>query len=496
MNKIWDTFEQACLRHHDRTAIVCKQERWTYRQLLSKVRQFANSILQSTNNTCDRIGLLLKNSEQYPLAYYSTLLAGRTPFLIDPAFGANELKAIAQSTGVTYYLLDQSDLETFPLPIQSSLCLAESQLALVRLAEDFAAIPLASNAATCRFTSGSTGTPKCLEFSDEAVTQAAIHWAKGTGLTCDDQILCLAALSNGLAFNTSFLPAFYQGATLHLMYGMLIPSFVGKYIQQENISRLVGFPTFYRMLVQSPNIEPTKLAELKIAISAGAQLWPWVRTDFYQRFGLRIADYYGIAETGPVTFELDEDFPNGLGSPLPNATIQIEDAAASSEFQADVGEVLVRTSSMANRYLNVPGLLENKIDAEGFYHTADLGYIAAGRLYIVGRKDSMVIVGGRNVEPSEITEIILSMDNVQDALVFGMEDSSKEMVLHAAVVAPTLKRQDVIAFCQTQLANFKVPAFIHFVPSIPRNGIGKAITSELKSLISAALSAKETSEEV
>ena len=101
-----------------------------------------------------------------------------------------------------------------------------------------------------------------------------------------------------------------------------------------------------------------------------APLWPDVREEFRARFSLDISDYYGIAETGPVTFELDEDYTSGLGKPLPGVELRI-----AADEGADDGEVLVRTESMASGYLNHPGLFEERVDADGFYHSGDRGRI-------------------------------------------------------------------------------------------------------------------------
>jgi len=317
--------------------------------------------------------------------------------------------------------------------------------------------------------------PKCIEFSDAAVSNAAQMWVEGIGLSESDQVYSLAALSNGLAFNTSFLASFIAGATLHMTQGMIIPTHIARYIRANGITVLAAFPTLYRLLVQSATVDPAAFSGVRACISAGAKLWDWVREDFRVRFKLRIADYYGIAETGPVTYERDPDFGRGLGTALPGAEVRI---LAEPGGQ---GEILVRTASMATRYLNFPGLLEQSLDADGFYHSSDMGYLEAGRLFVLNRNDDLINSGGRKVDPSEVAGVIQAMPGVEDAVVFGVEDSSGEIVIQlVAVVRAGLTSTDIIDYCRPRLAPYKVPARIALVDSIPRNAIGKPRMKELK----------------
>jgi acyl-coenzyme A synthetase/AMP-(fatty) acid ligase len=367
----------------------------------------------------------------------------------------------------------------------------------VAFGEDVVLLPLSGGEAAfrprpatqvCRFTSGTTGRPKCLEFSGDAVVSAARNWVLGTGMSAGDRTLCLAALSNGLAFNTSLLSTFLAGGELHFLKGAPLTRPVARRIAEAEITRLVAFPTLYRNFVAPGGPDPAAMASLRHAISAGAPLWPDVREEFRARYGLDISDYYGIAETGPCTFERDPGYHHGLGEPLPGVEIRIAPGPDDGEGPDAAGEVLVRTSSMASGYLNHPGLFEGRLDADGFYHSGDRGRIVDGRLHLVGRTQDHINVAGRKIDPTEIVAVVSALEGVTEAVAFADEDLNREALVHLVVVAanggPT--KSAVAEACRSRLAPYKVPGRISFVPAIPRNGIGKPRIALLREQLNAS----------
>jgi len=307
-------------------------------------------------------------------------------------------------------------------------------------------------------------------------------------MTGDDRTLCLAALSNGLAFNTSLLSTFLAGGELHFLKGAPLTRPVARRIAESGITRLVAFPTLYRNFTAPGGPEPSRLAGLKHAISAGAPLWPDVREEFRALYGLDVSDYYGIAETGPVTFERDASHHAGLGQPLPGAEIRI---APGPGDEPGAGEVLVRTASMASGYLNHPGLFEARVDAEGFYHSGDRGRIVDGRLHLVGRTQDHINVAGRKIDPTEIVAVVSALAGVTDAVAFPDEDLNREALVHLVVVAASgeLTRAAVAEACRSRLASYKVPGRISFVQEIPRTGVGKPRLAMLREQLNAKGSA-------
>ena len=444
-------------RHRGRTAVV-GAEPLAYEELGSRIRAAADLLREPRH-----VGFCLGNRPEYVILYFATLFAGHLPLLLDASFNTGEIEAIRTDCGLDALVMERAKAEALdipgkgePVPFGDAVLLP-----LSRVEPRFAPRP---DTEVCRFTSGTTGRPKCLEFSGHAVVSAARNWVLGTGMTAEDRTLCLAALSNGLAFNTSLLSTFLAGGEIHFLKGVPLTRPVARRIEESGITRLVAFPTLYRNFVAPGGPDRSAMATLKHAISAGAPLWPDVREEFRNRYGLDISDYYGIAETGPVTFERDASHHSGLGQPLPGAEIRIAE-----------GEVLVRTASMASGYLNHPGLFEQRVDSQGFYHSGDRGRLVDGRLHLVGRTQDHINVAGRKIDPTEIVAVVSALDGVADAIAFPDEDLNREALVHLVVVASNgeVTKGTVAEACRSRLAPWKVPGRISFVQEIPRTGIGK-----------------------
>ncbi len=277
-------------------------------------------------------------------------------------------------------------------------------------------------------------------------------------------------------------------ASFHFLKGSPLTRPVARRIVECGITRLVAFPTLYRNFVAPGGPDPEAMASLRHAISAGAPLWPDVREEFRSLYGLDISDYYGIAETGPCTFERDADHHSGLGEPLPGAEIRIAPGPEDPRGPEEVGEVLVRTASMASGYLNHPGLFEARVDAEGFYHSGDRGRLVDGRLHLVGRTQDHINVAGRKIDPTEIVAVVSALEGVEDAVAFPDEDLNRETLVHLVVVAPKgeLTKAAVAEACRSRLAPYKVPGRISFVKEIPRTGIGKPRIAVLREQLNAS----------
>jgi acyl-CoA synthetase (AMP-forming)/AMP-acid ligase II len=473
--------------HRHRTALVDSGEELSYAQLGARIDAASRLLRERRRDGPLRIGFCLANSVDYVIWYFGALFAGDVPFLIDAHVNVGEIEAIRSDCALDAMVLDPAKAVALGLTgAADGLPIGAGAVLLPLATYRPPAFMLRASTRACRFTSGTTGRPKCLEFSGEAVASAARHWVTGTGMDADDRVLCLAALSNGLAFNTSLLSTIIAGGELHLFTGAPLTRPIARRIRARGITRLVAFPALYRHLAAPGGPDRSDMASLRRAISAGAPLWPDVREEFRGRYGLDVSDYYGIAETGPCTFERDATHQAGLGQPLPGVEIRI--APGPDDDQA-TGEILVRTASMASGYLNYPDLLASRLSADGFYRSGDRGRIIDGRLHLAGRTQDHINVAGRKIDPAEIVAVVSALDGVEEAVAFPDEDLNRETLVHLVIVASMreLTRAMVTDACRSRLAPYKVPGRVSFVDEIPRNGIGKPRIAMLREHLHANL---------
>ncbi|MFD3538121.1 class I adenylate-forming enzyme family protein [Streptomyces sp. NPDC058662] len=468
-----DLFTEILARHGDRVAVTDADGSLGYAELADRARAAAAGLApHRPEGERLRVGLYATNSVDYVVAYLATLFAGGVPFLADSAFGPFELSRIAEDCGLDLLVhapgADVRAVTDEVLDDGAGL----GALAVSRVRRYESPRPrLLDDTEVCRFTSGSTGRPNCIEFSGAAVSAAAANWVRGTGLSADDRIACFAALSNGLAFNTSLLAAFLPGASLHLSHGLPTASRVVRLLESTAATRLVAFPALYESIVRRSPEEG--FAAVRTAISSGAPLRESVREEFTRLTGVPIHNYYGVAETGPLTYAAD-GAGSGLGAVLPGVDLRAEQQG-----------IRVRSQSMGSRYLNAPGVFEERVDAEGYYRTGDQGHLVDGALHLTGRTSRLVNVGGRKIDPIEIAEVLRTADGVLDAVAFEADNQHGEPTLAAVVaVGPGVSAQALRAHCARTLPSFKVPGILRLVDRIPANSIGKPSIESLRRLLS------------
>ncbi|WP_411072541.1 class I adenylate-forming enzyme family protein [Streptomyces sp. cmx-4-25] len=417
-----------------------------------------------------RIALAARNSTTWVTAYLGILHAGAVPFLVDASASDSELERICEDCSLDLILHDR-DTPGDVIPALPGLTATHRHVAERRHL-------LHPGTEVCRFTSGTTGKPNCLEFSGRAVRAAAENWAAGTAMTADDRILCCAGLSNGLAFNTSLLSSFLVGAQLLLSHGLPTSGRIRRLASETRPTRLVAFPALYDSFVRT-GAGRTDFASVRVAISSGAPLRADTKKRFTELTGVPMGNYYGVAEAGPLTYSTVTS-AQSLGRPLPGVDIQTRGAIDQD------GAVHVRSASMATRYLNAPGLLESRIDDGGHYSTGDRGRLEAGELVLTGRSNRMINVGGRKVDPVEVSNIISTVPGVEQAVILEVPDQHGEPAVAAVLVlGEGFDVSEVRLRMRDNLAAHKVPTLIRVVETIPTTVIGKPVFHELRRLFDA-----------
>ena len=411
-----------------------------------------------------RVGIWSRNSVSYVVSYLALLKLQAVPFLLDHELTWMELKVLFRSCGIQF-LLHESDMHNI-----TCLGVSFSQNGLDVIGTDCKtwedSPDLHPSTEVCRFTSGTSGVPNCIEFSGSAVVNAAEGWCAGTGLNRSDRILCYASLSNGLAFNTSLLPAVLKGCRLHVSSALPTARSVEHNVRMRQPTWIVGFPALFDSLARSA-IDPYAFRTVKRLVSSSAPLSVKTSQRVLDVVGVGISNYYGIAEAGPVTFSFPHSIGNGdLGKSLPGVSIK-------AGSLTKPGRVAVKTNSMGTRYLNAPGLFESRLDASGHFVTEDMGALDGGRLILHGRRTDVINVGGRKISASEVEAALLAIPEITESAVFGLEVGD-DISLCAAITDPVaITDAEIRSRLQDLIAPYKIPSRIFRTTKIPRTSTGK-----------------------
>lgn len=346
----------------------------------------------------------------------------------------------------------------------------------------------ADDASDVLFTSGTTGNPKAAMTTHRQNVLTYRAWCERTGVTSGDRYLIINPMFHCFGYKAGVLACLLQGATMVLQPVFDVAETL-RLVQDEAITVLPGPPTIYTSLLDAPDREQFDLSSLRVAVTGSAvvpvALVRRIRAELFPT----VLTAYGLTEScGTVTAcrveDDDETVARTAGSPIDGVEVLAVDAERHPVPQGEDGDILVRGYNVMLGYLDDPQATAEAVDRDGWLATGDVGrFDEHGRLTITGRSKEMFVVGGFNVYPAEIEQVLTRHDAVSDAAVVGVPDTRLGEVGHAYVtVRPGTEASsaELVDYCRERLANFKAPREVLIVEAFPRNASGKVRKTELR----------------
>ncbi len=249
-------------------------------------------------------------------------------------------------------------------------------------------------------------------------------------------------------------------------------------VQRERVACLVAVPVMLQRILALPERERYDCSSLRAVASAGAPLAPQLATRFMDAYGDLLFNLYGTTETGFGTIAAPADLraaPGTVGRAAHGVTLRVLDERRAPLPAGRTGHVFMGGELVMDGYDGGGG----KERAGGLMNTGDLGHLdAAGRLFIEGREDDMIVSGGENVFPLEVEETLATHAAVADVVVTGVEDAEFGQRLRAHVVVQPgveVDEAELLAHVRERLARYKLPREIVFLDEIPRTATGKPL---------------------
>ncbi|MEE9611921.1 MAG: class I adenylate-forming enzyme family protein [Desulfatiglandales bacterium] len=337
------------------------------------------------------------------------------------------------------------------------------------------------------FTSGTTERPKGVVISREALFWQVYDLIERLNITEEDRILDYRAYSWLSPQILSILVTMQAGATLVLGEKFSRSRFP-TWLKEHNVTVAVGVPTVINMLVGDPvDIDKNHLPSLRYMTSSSAPLSAEKNRDFERIYAIPINQLAGSSEGGWVCANPPEKRKIGsAGPPVQSKELFILDEQGLRCDVGEEGEIVYRGKSNALGYLNEDGGID-RFPEEGF-HTGDLGYIdPEGYVFFTGRKKDLIIRGGVNISPMEISNRLMEHPDVKEAATIGIPDEIYgEEVACFIVPKPgcEMKKEDIVCHCENKLPEFKRPKAIWFLEEIPKSERGKPSKQALLNLVS------------
>jgi fatty-acyl-CoA synthase len=336
------------------------------------------------------------------------------------------------------------------------------------------------------YTSGTTGTPKGVMIPHRMIAWNGYNTAACWDLRADDVSPIFTPLYHIGGLCAFLVPMFVAGGTI-VLHARFDVDEVWTTIERERCTVVLGVPTIWKLLMESPRFPTADLSAVRAFYSGGAPL-PQFIIDAYQRRGVVFKQGYGLTEAGvncfSMTVEESVRKAGTIGRPMMFTEARVVAADGRDAGAGEVGELWLRGPHVCLGYWRNPAATSAALDAEGWLHTGDLAkQDEDGFFAIAGRQKDMIISGGVNVYPAEIEAQLLQHPRVRDAAVVGVPDDTWGEAGVAFVVADAADPPTTDAlqqFLLGRLAKFKLPRHWVFVDSLPRTPYGKVVKPQLR----------------
>ena len=529
--------ENSAIAYPQNVAVIHEKTRATYAQINAKANQLACWLLSGGISPGDRIVILLENSVEYVVAYYGILKAravavplstGLKPDGLNPLLAELEPAALISSTRFERLLqasdLNVSNLKTLiihnpklewsgklynvfsfqeiinpirrhrnKIPAQDQGGAEFQPVGILEYVEDLeggsnadieleAVSAKPSDLSCIIYTSGSTGRPKGVMLTHANIVANVASICEYLQLT--DREIQMVVLPFFYVMGKSLLNTiFAAGGTVIVNNKFAFPATVINQMIEEKVTLFSGVPsTFAYLLHRSPlATNKNQLTHLRMVSQAGGHMARSVKEALRQALPeqTQICIMYGATEASARLTWLDperfEEKMESIGKPIPGTKVRIMDKEGREVTAGQEGELVASGPNIMRGYWKDHEATALVLDSNG-YHTGDIGYKDQdGFIYLSGRKDDLVKVGGHRINPQEIEDILLATDLIIEAAVLGIPDP----LLGNKLVALTVPQNgdctlgNILENCAEKLPKYKLPSEVKFIRSLPKNANGK-----------------------
>ena len=493
--------------HPEKEAYIFQKQRVTYQEFDASVTKFASKLSEMGYGKGDHIALVSGNSPLFMIGLYGALRAGTTVIPINPTYTVDEMSYILKNGDVKAVLTMDVLVEKFEhmdkmldiyhyfvadtglgIDLESSSLYAKMKSFTKSVSEG----NLAFNAPDVKdddigvilYTSGTTGKPKGAMLTHENLYSNAIDVADYLQISSDDRVIATLPMFHVFCLTVCLNAPVMNGGTV-LIVPKFSPQEVFTTAEEHQATVFAGVPTMYNYLLQTGQDQTQTFRNMRLCISGGSSLPVALLESFEKQFDVRVSEGYGLSEASPVTAFNPLDRPRkagSIGQNIKNVQNKVVDELGEEVDVGEVGELIVKGPNVMKGYYKLPEETAVTI-RDGWLYTGDMARVdEEGYFYIVDRKKDMILVGGYNVYPREVEEVLYNHDDVTEVAVVGAPDPELGETVISFVVTnnPTLSEGELLDYCRQHLAKYKLPSRIEFMSELPKNTTGKILRKNLR----------------
>jgi long-chain acyl-CoA synthetase len=465
----------------------------SYGELDDRSARLATLLREKGLEPGDRVGVMLPNVPEFPVAYYGALRTGCIVVPMNVLLKRREIAFYLEDSGAKLLLAwhgfaDEARdgaadagaemIEVEPSSFAATLAELDATAGLADTAEDDTAVIL--------YTSGTTGKPKGAELTHLNLFRNADVSSRTTSeIGQGDVVLGALPLFHSFGQTVSMNASLKVGACLTLV-PRFDPAEALATMQRDGVTHFYGVPTMYGALLHHPERERFDTSALRICITGGASMPVEVLRGFEDAFGAKVMEGYGLSETSPVACSNHPDRERkagSIGTPIEGVEMRIVDENDEPVAQGEVGEIVIRGHNIMKGYWQRPDATEEAMRG-GWFHSGDMARTdEEGYFYIVDRKKDLIIRGGYNVYPREVEEVLYEHPKIREAAVVGVPHDEWGEEIGAAVVChegEELSSGEVSAYVKERIAAYKYPRLVWFIDDLPKGPTGKILKREIE----------------
>ena len=519
--------ETMALRFGEREALVFKDARYTFRDLLARIDEVAKGLIQLGVRPGDHVALWMVNRPEWIFAMFALAKIGAVQVPVNTRFRTHDLAYLLEQSGARYLIAqDRSGPINFHEMIREVVKLSASsaeikdpkfpkmqgvillgndaqagcvdwyamldegrEISNESLAERAGAVD-PDTAVFIMYTSGTTGFPKGVMHSHIMLRLIEVRMFR-LGVTENDTFLNYLPLFHMFSYSEIALTCMLTGARQVLVETFDPDEFI-KLIERERVTVMHGFETHLKDLTEAQERHDCDISSLRMGtFAAGMQsAVPIFNKALKVLPTLRTVSGYGMSEMGASTTvgSLGDNFEQRSqtsGYLTPGYACKIVDPESGVEMPVgEPGEIVFRGYAMMMGYYKKPAETAASYDDDGWFHSGDTGVRRPdGYLRFLGRYKDMLKVGGENVDPMEVEGLLLTVDGVQQVAVVAYPDERLTDVPVAFIQRTTdsdLSEDDVMRYCKGKVASFKIPRHVIFIDELPMTASGKIRKVELR----------------
>jgi long-chain acyl-CoA synthetase len=335
------------------------------------------------------------------------------------------------------------------------------------------------------FTSGTAGSPQAAMLSHgNLLANLEQSRSAGAHIEPSDVVYGVLPMFHIFGLNVVLGQSLLGGATVVLVQ-RFDPSTALDTIRERGVTVVPGAPPLWVAFSTFAEAPADSFAGVRLALTGAARMPDEAMHRLEERFGLVLAEGYGLTEASPVVTS-SAGMPvkyGSVGRALSGMQVRLVDESGDDTLEGDAGEVWVKGPNVFQGYWHEPALTARVLTADGWLRTGDIATVdAEGYLYLVDRVKDLVIVSGFNVYPAEVEEVLAEHPGVAEVGVVGVPHPHTGEAVKAFVVPEAgvhLDEEQLIEWCTDHLARYKCPNKILFVDQLPRNVSGKLLRRSL-----------------